>query len=51
MVDKYMYLSPKYCINPLDGFRENGFIDGRRRTDDRQTADDGFPVMNVALES
>ncbi len=41
MVDRY--LSVKYGVNPLDGFRENdvyGRTDGRR-TDDGRTTDDG----------
>ena len=41
MVDSY--LSPKFSVNPLDGFREN---DVYRRTDGRQTTD--AHVMTVA---
>ncbi len=43
MVDRY--LSAKFGVNPLDGFRENdvyGRTDGRRTTDGR-TTDDGRP--------
>ncbi len=41
MVDRY--LSLKFSVNPLDGFRENdvhGQTDGRTRTDGRSTAGD-----------
>ncbi len=38
MVDRY--LSVKFCVNPLDGFREN---DVYGRTDGRRTTDDGRP--------
>ncbi len=42
MVDRY--LSLKFSVNPLDGFRENDVY--RRRTDGRTTTDDGRPRDN-----